>query len=139
MSRDHNTPVHGIEIHPNGDELYVTSVIDNKIYVYDLPGCELSGVIQTGNWPQLTSLFGAKNLHSNDTDGYTAAASLVDYLLSRGDKETLLAFAAAAFAGSGCFTKARSSWLVAWTSRGCAANWRSPNRPGRGGSPSTEA
>ena len=48
---DHNTPVHGLEIRPGGKELYVTSVIDNKIYIYDLPGCTLSGVIPTGTWP----------------------------------------------------------------------------------------
>ena len=48
---DHNTPVHGLEIRPGGEELYVTSVIDNKIYVYDLPLCTLSGVIPTGTWP----------------------------------------------------------------------------------------
>ena len=48
---DHNTPVHGLEIRPGGEELYVTSVIDNKVYVYDLPNCTLSGVIPTGNAP----------------------------------------------------------------------------------------
>lgn len=48
---DHNTPVHGLEIRPGGKELYVTSVIDNKIYIYDLPRCTLSGVIPTGTGP----------------------------------------------------------------------------------------
>ena len=48
---------------------------------------------QTGNWPQLAELFSAKNLHANDTGGYAAAASLVEYLLTRGDKRTLLTFA----------------------------------------------
>lgn len=49
---------------------------------------------QTDNWPELASLFDAKNLHANDASGYAAAASLVEFLLSRGDKKTLLAFAA---------------------------------------------
>ncbi|NOY30449.1 MAG: hypothetical protein GXP28_09835 [Planctomycetes bacterium] len=49
---------------------------------------------QTGDWPQLATLFDAKNLHASDATGYAAAASLVDFLLSRGDKKTLLAFAA---------------------------------------------
>ena len=48
---DHNTPVHGLEIRPGGKELYVTSVIDDKIYIYTLPDCKLSGVIETGTWP----------------------------------------------------------------------------------------
>ncbi|MCH7958649.1 MAG: hypothetical protein IID08_00870 [Candidatus Hydrogenedentes bacterium] len=48
---DHNTPVHGLEIRPGEKELWVTSVIDNKIYVYDLPRCELAAVIPTGTWP----------------------------------------------------------------------------------------
>ena len=48
---DHNTPVHGLEIRPGEKELYVTSVIDDKIYVYDLPRCTLSAVIETGTWP----------------------------------------------------------------------------------------
>lgn len=47
----HNTPVHGLEIRPGGRELYVTSVIDDKIYIYDLPECNLSGVVETGRWP----------------------------------------------------------------------------------------
>ena len=39
------------EIRPGGKELYVTSVIDDKIYVYTLPESKLSGVIETGPWP----------------------------------------------------------------------------------------
>jgi len=50
---------------------------------------------QTDNWPQLATLFDAKNLHANDANGYAAAASLVEFLLSRGDEQTLLAFAVA--------------------------------------------
>lgn len=48
---DHNTPVHGLEIRPGEKELYVTSVIDNKIYIYDLPECKLLGHVETGTWP----------------------------------------------------------------------------------------
>lgn len=47
----HNTPVHGLEIRPGGKELYVTSVTDDKIYIYDLPNCNLVGAIETGHWP----------------------------------------------------------------------------------------
>jgi len=54
---------------------------------------------QTGNWPELATLFDARNLHANDASGYAAAASLVEFLLSRGDKQTLLAFAAEGRAG----------------------------------------
>lgn len=46
-----NTPVHGLEIRPGEKELWVTSVINNKIYIYDLPRCKLSAVIPTGTWP----------------------------------------------------------------------------------------
>jgi len=49
--------------------------------------------MQTGNWPDLAELLGNNNLGADDAASYSAAASLVDFLLERGDKEKLFAFA----------------------------------------------
>lgn len=48
---EHNTPVHGLDFRPGGKELYVTSVIDDKIYIYDMPGLGLAGRIEVGDGP----------------------------------------------------------------------------------------
>ncbi len=48
---EHNTPVHGLAFRPASRELFVTSVIDDKVYVYDLPACDLSGGIEVGYGP----------------------------------------------------------------------------------------
>lgn len=50
---EHYTPTHGMEIRPGEKELYVTSVIHNRIFVYDIPKIKLSGTIEVGvgpNW-----------------------------------------------------------------------------------------
>lgn len=49
--------------------------------------------LQTGNWPDLGELLGNNNLSADDAASYSAAASLVDFLLTRGDKAKLFAFA----------------------------------------------
>lgn len=48
---EHNTPVHGLDFRPGEEELWVTSVIDDKIYVYDLPGTTLAGKVEVGDGP----------------------------------------------------------------------------------------
>lgn len=48
---------------------------------------------QTNQWPQLVALFQEKQIDSDDAGSYAAAASLVDYLLSRQDRSKLIAFA----------------------------------------------
>jgi hypothetical protein len=50
---------------------------------------------QTAAWPQLRTLLEAKELSANDETAYSVASSVVAFLLSRGDKPTLLQFATA--------------------------------------------
>jgi len=48
-----HTPTHGLEISPDGKELWVTSVVGNGVYVYDIASQKLSNKIVTGlapNW-----------------------------------------------------------------------------------------
>lgn len=54
---EHYTPTHGLKIRPGEEELYVTSVIDNKIYIYAIPNIKLLGKIDVGvgpNWITFT-------------------------------------------------------------------------------------
>ncbi len=46
-----NTPTHGLELTPDGKELWVTSLGDDGVYVYDLASRKLSEKISTGNVP----------------------------------------------------------------------------------------
>lgn len=44
---------------------------------------------QTGNWPQLSDLLGARSLQSSDTEAYAAASVLVDFIVSKHGKRSL--------------------------------------------------
>lgn len=46
-----HTPTHGLELTPDGKELWVTSLGDDGVYVYDLASKKLSDKIPTGNVP----------------------------------------------------------------------------------------
>ena len=48
---------------------------------------------QTGNWPALADILDTRNLVSDDKAGYAMAASLTDFLLSRGDRAAIIRFA----------------------------------------------
>ncbi len=48
---------------------------------------------QTGNWPRLKTLLESQVIPAADQQSYALAASVVEYLLTRGDKTTLLRFA----------------------------------------------
>jgi hypothetical protein len=48
---------------------------------------------QTGNWPDVARLFQLPTIPANQQSAYTVAASLTEYLLSRGDRSKLLRFA----------------------------------------------
>ncbi len=50
---------------------------------------------QTGNWPALSGIITTRNVVSHDEASYAMAASLTDFLLSRGDKATMIRFARA--------------------------------------------
>jgi hypothetical protein len=53
----------------------------------------LDWFVKTGNWPDLNQLLNDHLLSSSDQASYAAAASLTEYLLSRGDHTTFFAFA----------------------------------------------
>lgn len=46
-----NTPTHGLELSPDGRELWVTSLADGGVYVYDLATRKTSREIHTGSCP----------------------------------------------------------------------------------------
>ena len=46
-----NTPTHGLELSPDGKELWVTSLADAGVYVYDVETKKLSKEIPTGKCP----------------------------------------------------------------------------------------
>jgi len=48
-----HTPTHGLELSPDGRELWVTSLADSGVYVYDIATAKISEEIPTGlcpNW-----------------------------------------------------------------------------------------
>lgn len=50
---------------------------------------------QTQKWPDLATMLEMERIHSDDQAAYAVAGSLVEYLLSRSDKATLLTFGVA--------------------------------------------
>jgi len=48
--------------------------------------------VSTGQWPRLAGVLAGDKVHSDDQEAYTLAATLTDFLLSRGDKRLLLRF-----------------------------------------------
>ncbi len=46
-----HTPTHGLELSPNGGQLWVTSLADNRVYVYDSRSNNLLGYVPTGKCP----------------------------------------------------------------------------------------
>ena len=48
--------------------------------------------VTSGQWPRLAGVLAAEKVHSDDQAAYTLAATLTQYLLSRGDKRLLLRF-----------------------------------------------
>jgi hypothetical protein len=52
----------------------------------------LALIAKTGNWPDLAELLNSPTIAARDKAAYTAAASLTEFLMTRGDRRTLLAF-----------------------------------------------
>jgi len=48
---EYDAATHGIAFRPGTDEFYVTSNVDDKIYVYRIPECELLGEVEVGEEP----------------------------------------------------------------------------------------
>jgi len=62
MPADHPTPrvrqfepadtlTHGLALSPDGTELWVTSLLDNSLYIYDVAGDKIVGKVQVGDGP----------------------------------------------------------------------------------------
>jgi YVTN family beta-propeller protein len=67
-----HTPTHGLELSPNGKELWVTSLADAGVYVYEVETKKLSKEIPTGKCPNWVAFSpdgkycGVSNSESND-------------------------------------------------------------------------
>jgi YVTN family beta-propeller protein len=46
-----NTLTHGLALSPDGAELWVTSLLDNSLYVYDVKANKITGRVQVGDGP----------------------------------------------------------------------------------------
>jgi YVTN family beta-propeller protein len=46
-----NTLTHGLALSPDGTELWVTSLLDNSIYVYEVKANKITGRVQVGDGP----------------------------------------------------------------------------------------
>jgi YVTN family beta-propeller protein len=46
-----HTPTHGLALSPDGAELWVTSLADHRIYIYDVQANKLLGEVSTGDCP----------------------------------------------------------------------------------------
>lgn len=46
-----NTLTHGLALSPDGTELWVTSLLDNSLYIYDVAGDRIVGKVQVGDGP----------------------------------------------------------------------------------------
>ena len=55
----------------------------------------LDDFVRTGRWPDLRAVLEADSISPSDQTSYTAAASLSEFLLTRGSRATLLSFAVA--------------------------------------------
>ncbi|MBI1902335.1 MAG: hypothetical protein HYS13_14640 [Planctomycetia bacterium] len=55
----------------------------------------LDDFVEKGRWPDLRKILDADSISPSDQTSYTAAASLSEFLLTRGSRATLLAFAVA--------------------------------------------
>ncbi|MBW3600125.1 MAG: hypothetical protein KY475_22985 [Planctomycetes bacterium] len=53
----------------------------------------LDWFVQSGNWPNLAGVLEAPSISAHDQQTYAVAASVTEFLLTQGDKETLLKFA----------------------------------------------
>ncbi|MCA9155634.1 MAG: hypothetical protein R3C99_20155 [Pirellulaceae bacterium] len=51
---------------------------------------------ETGNWPNLQTIVSSENISTDDQSAYAASASVIEFLLSRRDAKTLMAFGEAA-------------------------------------------
>ncbi len=68
-----NTPVHGITMTPDGKKIWITSVSDGAVYVYDIASKKLGKKMAVGECPNWISMSkdgkyaGVSNADSDDT------------------------------------------------------------------------
>jgi YVTN family beta-propeller protein len=46
-----NTLTHGLALSPDGTELWVTSLLDNSLYIYDVRANKITGRVEVGDGP----------------------------------------------------------------------------------------
>jgi YVTN family beta-propeller protein len=72
-----NTPVHGVGLTPDGKKLWITSVSDAGIYVYDIASKKLGKKITVGACPNWIS-FSADGKYAGVSNADTDDASILD-------------------------------------------------------------
>jgi hypothetical protein len=93
---------------------------------------------RSGNWPRLATLLESRLIAADDQQSYAIASSVVEYLLTRGDKPTLLRFARSGKANGwdqalrmhyqiGGVTQLESQWQ-AWASEQTSAAQTASNQ-----------
>jgi YVTN family beta-propeller protein len=72
-----HTPTHGIELSPNGKELWVTSLADSGLYVYDVATQQLSSEIHIGECPNWIT-FSADGRYGAVSNSGSDDSSIID-------------------------------------------------------------
>jgi YVTN family beta-propeller protein len=72
-----HTPTHGLALSPDGKELWVTSLGDSGVYVYDLATKKISKKIPTGECPNWVS-FSPDGKYSTVSNSASNDASIID-------------------------------------------------------------
>lgn len=111
-----DTLTHGLALTPDGEELWVTSLLDNSVYIYDLRSNKVVGKVRTGigpNWVVITPDGKYVCVSSTDTD----TVSIIDTAARRevarikvGEVPKRLALAPAFFESQGRFNQPQSQF-----------------------------
>ena len=72
-----NTPTHGIELSPDGRQLWVTSLADGLLYVYDTAAHKIIGHVQVGKCPNWIT-FSPDGKYCAVSNSDTNDASIID-------------------------------------------------------------
>jgi YVTN family beta-propeller protein len=72
-----DTPTHGLALSPNGKELWVTSLADSGVYVYDIATKKISAEITTGKCPNWIA-FSPDGKYSSVSNSASNDTSIID-------------------------------------------------------------
>jgi YVTN family beta-propeller protein len=72
-----DTPTHGLALSPSGKELWITSLADSGVYVYDLATKKMSAEISTGKCPNWIS-FSPDGKYSSVSNSASNDTSIID-------------------------------------------------------------